>query len=157
MPMNTESYEKGCEALKAQDYKAAEREFCEALKLVDEHSPSYNRITSCLGLTRVLNSDRNGLLLCRDAASSEKTDADVFLNLACAEWHCSNRERAIDAVVRGRDIDAGHQQLARASSLLDSRRRNVLPFLPRGHFLNRTLGRMMRREPTPLSVHKLLY
>lgn len=155
--MNTESYEKGCEALKAQDYKAAEREFCEALKLVDEHSPSYNRITSCLGLVRVLNSDRNGLLLCRDAASSEKTDADVFLKLACAEWHCSNRERAIDAVVRGRDIDAGHQQLARASALLDSRRRNALPFLARDHFLNRTLGRLMRREHTPLSVHKLLY
>jgi hypothetical protein len=155
--MSTESYEKGCEALKAQDYKAAEREFCEALKLVDEHNPSYNRITSCLGLARVLNSDRNGLLLCRDAASSETSNADVFLHLACAEWHCSNRERAIDAVVRGRNIDAGHQQLARVSALLDSRRRNALPFLPRDHFLNRTLGRLMRREHTPLSVHKLLY
>ena len=155
--MNTESYEKGCEALKAQDYKAAEREFCEALKRVDEHNPSYNRITSCLRLVRVLNSDRNGLLLCRDAASSETTDADVFLNLACAEWHSANRERAIDAVVRGRDIDAGHQLLVRASALLDSRRKNALPFLPRNHFLNRTLGRLMRREQSPLSVHKLLY
>lgn len=155
--MNTETHEKGCEALKARDYKAAEREFCEALKLIDEHHPSYNRIASCLGLARVLNSDRNGLLLCRDAASSETRDADVFLNLACAEWHCSNRERAIDAVIRGRVIDDGHQQLARATRLLDSRRKNVLPFLPRGHFLNRTLGRMMRRERAPLSVHSLLF
>jgi hypothetical protein len=155
--MNRESFDKGRESLKARDYKAAEREFSQVLKSVDEQHASYNRVVSYLGLAKVLIADRNGLLLCRDAASSETQDADVFLNLACAEWQCANRERAVDAVLRGRNIDAGHQRLTRAGKLLDSRRRNVFPFLPRDHFLNRTVGRWMRREQQALTVHSLLY
>ena len=155
--MNNEAFDKGCDALKAQDYKAAEREFSEALKSVDEHHASYNRLASYLGLARVLISDRNGLLLCRDAASSESQDADVFLNLACAEWHTANRQRAFDAIKRGRSIDAENSRLARAAMLLDSRRRNVFPFLSRRHFLNRTVGRMMRRSKVRIGVHSLLY
>ena len=155
--MDQESFDKGRESLKAQDYKAAEREFSEAFKSVDEHHLLYNKVASFLGLAQVMIADRNGLLLCRDAASSETQDADVFLNLACAEWHTANRERAVDAVMRGLKMDGGHQQLARAGMLLDSRRRNVIPFLPRDHFLNRTLGRMMRRNRRPVSVHSVLY
>ena len=155
--MNNESFNKGCDALKAQDYKAAEREFSEAYKSIDENHKLYNKVASYLGLAQVLISDRNGLLLCRDAASSETRDADVFLNLACAEWHTANRERAVDAIIRGRNIDAEHNQLVRAGMLLDSRRRNTFPFLPRNHFLNRTVGRMMRREQVRLTVHSLLY
>ena len=155
--MYKESFDKGCAALKARDYKAAEREFREALKSIDEHHVFYNKVASFLGLAQVLISDRNGLLLCRDAASSEARDGDVFLNLACAEWHNQNRKRAVDAIIRGREIDAEHDQLVRACMLLDSRRRNVFPFLSRQHFLNRTVGRMMRRARGELSVHKLLY
>jgi hypothetical protein len=105
----------------------------------------------------VMISDRNGLLLCRDAASSETADADVFLNLACAEWHTENRKRALDAVIRGRKIDAEHEQLVRACMLLDSRRRKVFPFLSNQHFLNRILGQMMRRAQAEVTVHSLLY
>jgi hypothetical protein len=104
----------------------------------------------------VLTSDRNGLLLCRDAASSEAVEADVYLNLACAEWHADNRQRAVEAINLGRQIDAGHQQLVRASALIDSRRRNALPFLSREHFLNRWLGRMRRKHRNELTVSKLL-
>ncbi len=155
--MNNEVFEKGCDALKAQDYKAAEREFSEVMKSMDEHHVLYNKVVSYLGLAQVLISDRNGLLLCRDAASSETLDGDIFLNLACAEWHTENRKRAIDAVFRGRKIDNEHDQLVRACMLLDSRRRNVFPFLPRQHFLNRTVGRMMRRTQAKITVHSLLY
>jgi hypothetical protein len=84
-------------------------------------------------------------------------DGDVFLNLACAEWHTENRKRAIEAVIRGRRIDASHDQLARACMLLDSRRRNVIPFLTRQNFLNRIAGRMMRRTQDEITVHSLLY
>jgi hypothetical protein len=155
--MNTELFDKGCEAFKAQDYKAAERSFKELMKSIDEHHVFYNRVASYLGLAQVLISDLNGLLLCRDAASSETTDGDVFLNLACAEWHAENRKRAIDAVIRGREIDASHDQLVRACMLLDSRQRNVFPFLTRQHFLNRIAGRMMRRAQGEITVHSLLY
>jgi hypothetical protein len=155
--MNTELFDKGREAFKAKDYKAAEREFKEVMKSMDEHHVFYNRVASHLGLAQVMISDRNGLLLCRDAASSETADADVFLNLACAEWHTENRKRAIDAVIRGRKIDAEHEQLVRACMLLDSRRRKVFPFLSSQHFLNRILGQMKRRARAEVTVHSLLY
>jgi hypothetical protein len=155
--MNTELFDKGRDAFRAKDYKAAERAFKEVMKSLDEHHVFYNRVASYLGLAQVLISDRNGLLLCRDAASSETVHGDVFLNLACAEWHAENRERAIDAVTRGCKIDANHDQLVRACMLLDSRRRNVFPFLSRQHFLNRIVGRMMRRAQDEITVHSLLY
>ena len=155
--MDNESFDKGRDALKAKDYKAAERKFKQAFKSIDEQHDSYNILASYLGLSQVLISDPNGLLLCRDAASAELRDGDVFLNLACAEWHSENRGRAIDAVDRGLRIDSEHEQLIRADMLLDSRRSNVIPFLARNNFLNHALGRLMRRTPRQLSVHSLLY
>ena len=155
--MDEESLTKGRVALESKDYKAAEREFNQVLKSIDEHHESYNKVASYLGLAQVLISDRNGLLLCRDAASSEVLDGDVFLHLACAEWHADNRKRAVDAIIHGRKIDAEHQQLIRACELLDSRRRSVFPFLDRQHFINRSIGRLMRRDPGELTVHHLLF
>ena len=154
--MDDESFDKGREALKTQDYIAAARKFKQAFDSIDEQHASYNRVASYLGLCRVLTSDPDGLLLCRDAASCESRDGEVFLNLACAEWHVQNRERALDAIDRGRKADRKNELLIRAWVLLDSRRRNVIPFLPRGHILNRTLGRLVRRNQRPLSVHSLL-
>jgi hypothetical protein len=155
--MNKESYDKGRISLMAKDYKAAKREFLEALNSIDDHHEFYNKIASYLGLAQVLTSDRNGLLLCRDAASSGVIEGDVYLNLACAEWCANNRKRAVEAINRGREIDVTHQQLVRASTLIDSRRRSILPFLSREHFLNRSLGRMMRKNRGELTVHMLLY
>ncbi len=155
--MDEESLAKGRDALKAKDFKAAEREFNQALKSIDELHESYNKITSYLGLAQVMTSDRNGLLLCRDAASSEVLDGDVFLHLACAEWHSDNRKRAVDAINRGRKIDGEHEQLVRACMLIDGRRRTIFPFLHRQHLLNRSIGRLMRRTTGELTVHELLY
>jgi len=155
--MNTELFDKGRDAFRAKDYKAAERAFKELMKSIDEHHVFYNRVASHLGLAQVLISDRNGLLLCRDAASSETVDGDVFLNLACAEWHSENRKRALDAIFRGREIDPEHDQLLRACTLLDARRRSVFPFLPRQHFLNRAVGRLIHRSQAEISAHDLLY
>ncbi len=155
--MDNESFDKGRAALKARDYKAAEGKFKQAFQSIDEYHASYNMVTSFLGLSQVLTSDPNGLLLCRDAASTELKDGDVFLNLACAEWHVENRVRALNAIARGRKIDSKHEQLIRACLLLDSRRRNAVPFLARDHFLNRVLGRLMRRPRDQLSVDSLLY
>jgi hypothetical protein len=108
-------------------------------------------------LSQVLTSNRNGLLLCRDAASSENQNGDVFLNLACAEWYCMNRRRAINAVRLGCNIDSENTRLKRALGLLDARKKSVLGFLPRAHLLNRFLGRMLRRATEELTIDRLLY
>jgi len=155
--MNMKAYEKGCADLKAKDYKGAVRDFEEALKDVSEHHEHYNLLVSSLGLSQVLNSNRNGLLLCRDAASSEVLNADVFLNLACAEWRCLNRKRAIEALRHGCKIDNENERLKKAIARLDARRKNIFMFLPREHPLNRIFGRLLRRTSDDLTVHQLLY
>ena len=155
--MNIKAYNNGRDALKSQDYKGAVREFEEALKNVEEHDEQYNNVLASMGLSQVLTANRNGLLLCRDAASSEVLDGDVFLYLACAEWHCSNRKRAINALSHGCKIDNEHEQLKSAISKLDGRKRSVFKSLPRTHVLNRTLGKFLRRGSGEITVHSLLY
>jgi hypothetical protein len=155
--MNQAIFDQGLAALKADDFKAAERDFQEVIDALDENDEQYNRVASFLGLAQVLNSNRNGLVLCRDAASSEVLDGQVFLNLAAAEWHSSNRKRAIDALYRGSKIDREHPQLKRAMELADSRKHPVFRFLPRSHPLNRLIGRLLRTPSSALSVQTLLY
>lgn len=160
--MDTQAYRNAKDALKAKDYKAAERAFKIAFDTADENiglsnNGQYNNVQSYYGLVQVLNSNENGLLLCRDAASNEMFDGDVFLNLACAELESDNRKRAIDAIQQGIKIDADHVQLKRACAILDCRKKCCLGFLSREHWLNRFLGRLMRRPGQVLSVHSLLY
>jgi hypothetical protein len=155
--MNREEFEKGLEALRLSDFKAAERDFQKVFDEINESHEQYNHVASFLGLAQVLDSNRNGLLLCRDAASSEVLDGQVFLNLAAAEWHSMNRKRAIDALQRGSKIDSEHTQLRRAMQLADSRKKPVFAFLPRAHPLNRMVGRLLRTPSSALSVETLLY
>ena len=155
--MDEEAFQSAKDVLKAQDYKAAQRAFKKVLESTDEHSEYYNSVLSFYGLSQVLNADNDGLLTCRDAASNEVYDGEVFLNLACAEWHSSNRKRAIDAIRHGIKIDADNEQLKRACAKLDCRKRCCFNFLPRGHKLNRLFGRLLRKEKEPVTVHNLLY
>ena len=156
--MNTQTYQNAKNSLKAQDYKAAERDFKKILDAIDEHNEHYNNVLSHYGLVQVLNLSENGLLLCRDAASSDVVDGEVFLNLACAEWFSDNRKRAIDAIHHGVKIDADNQQLKRACAKLDCRKKSCFSFLPREHKLNRLFGRLFRRPCESIkSVHSLLY
>ncbi len=161
--MDTQAYQNAKAALKVKDYKAAERAFKIAFDTVDEkiglsNNGQYNIVLSCYGLAQVFNSNENGLLLCRDAASSEILNGDVFLNLACAELESDNRKRAIDAIQQGLKVDANHVQLKRACAMLDCRRKCCLGFLPREHGLNRFFGRMRRRPgAVVVTAHNLLY
>ncbi len=160
--MDTQACQNAMDALKAKDYKAAERAF----KIEFESTPEilgqanngqYNNVQSYYGLTQVLNSNENGLLLCRDAASKETHDGDVFLNLACAELESNNRKRAIEAIQQGMNIDPHNARVRRACAMLDCRKKCCLEFLPRQHRLNHFLGRLRRRSGQDVTVHSLLY
>ena len=155
--MDAEEFSKGLNALESEDYKGAVRDFELVAKSIDKHDDQYNRVASYLGLSRVLINDDSGLLMCRDAAGNEKTFGDVFLNTACAEWHSNQRKRAIDTVYKGLVVDSGHQQLKKVVAMLDSRKSSVINFLDRNHVLNRLLGRLLRRQSAPITVHTLLY
>jgi len=155
--MDAQAYQNAKDALKAKDYKAAERAFKVTLDSIDERNGQYNNVLSYYGLAQVLVSNNNGLLLCRDAASNEVFEGEVFLNLACAEWESHNRKRAVDAIRYGVKIDAGNKQLNRACAKLDCRKKCCFSFLPRGHKLNRLVGRLFRRPSPVMTTHNLLY
>ncbi len=155
--MDVQAYKNAKDALKAKDYKAAERAFKIALDSAGEADEQHNRLLSYYGLAQVLSSNKNGLLVCRDAASNEVFDGEVFLNLACAELHSNNRKRAIDAIQHGIKIDANHERLNLACAKLDCRQRCCFSFLPRDHRINRLFGRLRRRPEQELTVHDLLY
>ena len=155
--MDVEACQIAKDAMKDEDYKAAERAFGKVLKSIDDHDGQYNLLLASYGLAKVLNGDESGLLLCREAASGEVFDGEVFLKLACAEWHSNNRKRAIDAVRHGIKIDPDNSHLNRACAKLDCRRKCCFGFLPRAHRLNRLFGRLFRRPSPPMTVHNLLY
>jgi len=155
--MDMQSYQDAKDALKIKDYKAAERAFKVVLDSIRERHGLYTRVLSYYGLAQVLTANKNGLLLCRDAASNEVFEGEVFLNLACAEWQSGNRKRAVDAVRHGVKIDADNKQLNRACAQLDCRKKCCFSFLPRSHKLNRLVGRLFRRSAPAMTVHHLLY
>ena len=154
--MDEEAYSNGLDALKAKDYKGAVRDFELVVNSIDESDEFYSRAASYLGLARVLTEDDSGLLMCRDAASNEKSYGDVFLNAACAEWHSNQRKRAIDTIHKGLEIDAKHSQLKQVIAMLDTRKRSAIGFLDRNHVFNRVLGRLSRRKGTEITVHTLI-
>lgn len=160
--MDKQAYQNAIDALKGRDYKAAERAFKVALDSTEEiagqvNDGQYNNVQSYYGLAQVLNANDNGLLLCRDAASKEMHDGDVFLNLACAELESDNRKRAIEAIQHGMKIDAGNDRLKRACDMLDCRKKCCFGFLSREHLLNRFFGRLRRHSGEALTAHNLLY
>ncbi len=155
--MDQQSFDLAVDLMKVEDYPAARRAFAKLMSTTDEHDEQYNRLSSYLGLTQVLTGDNDGLLLCRDAASNELVDGQVYLNLACAEWHALNRRRSIDAIQRGIKIDADNQRLTTACAKFDCRKKCCFGFLSRGHRLNRLFGRLRRRPNENITVHSLLF
>lgn len=155
--MDTLSYQNAANSLRVKDYRAAERAFRKTLDSISEGHKQYYKVLSCYGLSQVLNDNDNGLLLCRDAASNEMIDGDVFLNLACAEWYCDHRKRAVEAVRHGIKVDASNVQLNRACAQLDCRKKCLFSFLPRSHKLNQLFGKLVRRRAPVTTVHMLLF
>lgn len=162
--MDKKAYKKAKEALKAGDYKEAEQAFKTTLNSVHQHiglanDGQFNKVLSYYGLAQVLNANEQGLLLCREAASNEWLNGDVFLNLACAELESDNRKRAIDVIQRGIKINPGHSKLKRACTRIECRKKCCLGFLPREHIVNQLLGRLRRRHLSGdvITIHTLLY
>lgn len=154
--MDTQTYQSALDLLKQQDYKAAQRILKKIVQSLDEHDDQYNIVLSAYGLSQVLNANKNGLLLCRDAASNECFDGEVFLNLACAEWHSFNRKRAINAIRQGIKVDPDNAQLNNACAKLGCRKKCCFEFLPRSHKMNRMFGKLFRKPTASLSALNLL-
>lgn len=133
--------------LKAYSVLQALQNFQRAYDAVSHDDIYYNKYASYCGLARVLNGDQAGVELCRDAASKETFDGDVFLNLAYAEWYMKSRKRSIKTLEKGLYVDCHHPGLNQLQKYLGTRSKQAISFISRDSFLNKTLGKLRRKKP----------
>jgi tetratricopeptide (TPR) repeat protein len=80
-----------------------------------------------------------GLTLCKRAVDEAGSKPDFYWNLGKAYLALRKKPQAITAFQHGLEID-DDPRLAAELRRLGVRRRPLVPFLPREHFLNRCLG-----------------
>ncbi len=130
------------------DWQGALRVFRELHYGSHIDDPQSNLYASYHGLVRVRMQDDAGLMLCRQAAAYEEQLADVFHNLAQAESLMNYRRHAYRALAQGLEMEPRHSGLLRLQQRLGRRRKPIIGFLNREHFLNRWLGKLTY-SPSP--------
>ena len=140
----SESFEQGLQFLASHDYSPASLCF-ERLLSESGKSVYRNRFLSFWGIAQVLSGDISGLNVCRGAADNEFYDADVYYNLAIAEFKARNRGRGFAAINQGLMIDNTHSGLRMLFRRMDRRRSPVLGFLARENPLNVCCGKLYKK------------
>lgn len=92
----------------------------------------------CLGVVERRFEDSSEL--CASAAKQEFFNPDMYLNLARLYLSFGFKSEGVRYLRRGRMIDPGHAEIAAELRNLGQRGERFLPFLPRGHALNRWFG-----------------
>ena len=83
--------------------------------------------------------------LCETALSLRRSDAQLYLNLAEVYVSAGRRDDAIAVLDRSLMYLRADARIKRARANLGRRGSPVLSFLDRGHFLNRSLGKLRHR------------
>jgi Flp pilus assembly protein TadD len=83
--------------------------------------------------------------LCEQALSLKRNEVQLYLNLAEVYVAAGRRDDAIAVLDRGLINSKVDARIKRARADLGTRNSPVLPFLERGHFLNRSLGKIRHR------------
>jgi Flp pilus assembly protein TadD len=83
--------------------------------------------------------------LCETALSLRRSEAQLYLNLAEVYVSAGQRDDAVAVLDRGLIYFKADARIRRARANLGRRCPPVLPFLERGHILNRSLGKLRHR------------
>ena len=83
--------------------------------------------------------------LCETALDLRRNEAQLYLNLAEVYVSAGRRDDAIAVLDKGLVYLRVDARIRRARADLGKRCSPVLPFLERGHFLNRSLGKLRHR------------
>jgi tetratricopeptide (TPR) repeat protein len=82
---------------------------------------------------------------CSRALQMKRTQPELYLNLAEVYRMAGKKAEAIGALEKGLKFTKQDPHLAKAFRRFGARRSPVVPFLDRGHFLNRHLGKVRHR------------
>jgi tetratricopeptide (TPR) repeat protein len=83
--------------------------------------------------------------LCKTALSLKRDDAQLYLNLAEVYVSAGRRDIAVETLDNGLRYCGRDARIGRMRGRLGRRSSPVLPFLQRGNFLNRGLGKLRHR------------
>jgi Flp pilus assembly protein TadD len=111
---------------------------------LDQQNPYY---LSFLGVS-VARSQRKwtaAVELCKAALSLKRNEAQLYLNLSEVYVAAGRRDDAIEILERALIQMRLDPRIKRARAKLGRRSPPVLPFLDRGHILNRKLGKLRHR------------
>jgi tetratricopeptide (TPR) repeat protein len=98
-----------------------------------------------LALTLLQGRSEEGQKLCEQAVKREFFDPDLYCNLGIVYLRNRMKAQAFEAFQKGLNLRAGHPRILDELEKYDRRRDPILSFLPRGHYLNRMLGRVRYR------------
>lgn len=118
-----------------------------AFKKAHELVPDDTRYASYYGLCLALakRDTREAVPICMDAIRRDLYRPELFLNLGRVYLLARDRRRAHEAFCMGHRLDRRDPRINRELRRMGVRRRPPVPFLERGHVVNRWLGRVMAR------------
>jgi Flp pilus assembly protein TadD len=108
---------------------------------LEQQNPYY---LSFLGVS-VARAERKwaaAVILCEAALSLRRSEAQLYLNLAEVYLSAGQRDDAVAVLDRALIYFKADVRIRRARANLGRRCSPILPFLERGHFLNRSLGKL---------------
>ena len=110
----------------------------------EKHNPFYVSFLG-LSLARAERKWDRATELCEVAVTLRRNEVQFHLNLAEVYALAGRREKALDTLDAALASFGGDQRLKRARTRVEKRRKPLLPFLTRDHFLNRTFGKVRHR------------
>ena len=119
----------------------------EKLRLAFENDRRNPYYISFLGLSiaRAQQDWEHALELCETAVRLNRKEIKFHLNLVEVYSLAGWREKALHKLDSALQLFGNDSRLKRARAKVVERRSPVLPFLERGHFLNRELGKLRHR------------
>lgn len=133
-------------------------EAANAFRYLFKEAPENPLYMSYYGLILALfeQNYQDGINFCRAAILLAVCESELYINLSRVYSKAGQRKKALETLVEGLKYAANKTQLLGEMKRLGCRRRPVLPFLPRDHFLNKSLGKLthcLRRTQASARYH----
>jgi len=138
--LSHEDFRQALDFFQAGNFEVAGVFFGDLLESEAFHDDEVRICRSWLGLSQVLDGDKDGVVHCRIAAKDGKAPLQVFVNLARAELELGHRDKLMIALENGLSHYPDSQALNQLHDKYDRRAPPTVKFLDRDNPINRALG-----------------
>lgn len=133
-------------------------EAANAFRCLFKEDPNNPLYLSYYGLILALLEEnfQDGINFCRAAILLAACESELYINLGRVYARAGQRKKALETLVEGLKYATEKGQLLAEMKRIGCRRKPVLAFLSRDHFLNKSLGKLtyrLRQNHTPARYH----